>query len=731
MGNTCSGGDRNRQPAVKSFTYKGGNNQKVPKDANCVSIKLGVKSIEAATFQFCPSIIAVVDIPPSVIVIQSDAFNGCSNLTKIHIPSSVQSIGAKAFHKCTSLSTVRIDSSSPSSTSASGLTSTPPVPALSSSSMSSLSSPTSPTSHIFQIGEEAFLDCKQLKSINLPETLTKIGKYAFFGCTSLSSVTIHPSSTITTIEPSTFGSCTSLTKITLPQNQNFKTISRAAFYKCAKLKSIHLPPSLKTIGPDAFYGCSSLVRLAIPSSVQHFDMSAFQYCHELQHVNIHPNVTTLPHTTAGNASTALYAFQGCDKLVSISIPSDVTSIGMYSFKGCTSLIYAYLPPSITSIGESAFENCRSLSSIVLPEGVRSDYAGAGTHMSRIGTNAFRNCRTLQRAFMGSRYFNPEGDLNTYDDFVMFLKNRFDGLPLHYDCYRYPNYPKAVVRSSIGGVARGSIGGVSPRGSIGGIARGSIGGVSPRGSIGGVSPRGSIGGVSPRRSIGGVVRTSIGGMSVVGGSGGVEQKSKVLTPHEQLRGIVSSYTDSFGSFTIDIVTNDGFEMTPLHVLASNPNADMAAIQIFLDALPPCHKIIESARMKTLHGMSVGIQSQQQQQLTQSQSQSQSVASYSPLQLYMKSRALSQISLIKALKQGLPWSFIEEITSERSSVDEILTADEGKESTEDWDGTSMDIDIDSASSTKGLYPFMISASQRNCKFETTFKLALSSIELLQKN
>jgi len=314
--------------------------------------------------------------------------------------------------------------------------------------------------------------------------------------------------------------------------------------------------------------------------------------------------------------------------------------------------------------------------------------------------------------MGSRYFNPEGDLNTYDDFVMFLKNRFDGLPLHYDCYRYPNYPKAVVRSSIGGVARGS-----------------IGGVSPRGSIGGVSPRGSIGGVSPRRSIGGVVRTSIGGMSVVGGSGGVEQKSKVLTPHEQLRGIVSSYTDSFGSFTIDIVTNDGFEMTPLHVLASNPNADMAAIQIFLDALPPCHKIIESARMKTLHGMSVGIQSQQQQQLTQSQSQS--VASYSPLQLYMKSRALSQISLIKALKQGLPWSFIEEITSERSSVDEILTADEGKESTEDWDGTSMDIDIDSASSTKGLYPFMISASQRNCKFETTFKLALSSIELLQKN
>ena len=50
--------------------------------------------------------------------------------------------------------------------------------------------------------------------------------------------------------------------------------------------------------------------------------------------------------------------------------------------------------------------------------------------------------------------------------------------------------------------------------------------------------------------------------------------------------------------------------------------------------------------------------------------------------MKSRAITDVTLIDTLKQSYPWSFIEEILTSKSSVDEILTADDGKQDNEDY-------------------------------------------------
>ena len=93
----------------------------------------------------------------------------------------------------------------------------------------------------------------------------------------------------------------------------------------------------------------------------------------------------IPDTIEGNPATSIgdSAFEGCDRLKSITIPDSVTSIGAYAFFGCSSLTSIAIPDSVISIGLRAFAVCRNLTSITIPEGVTS-----------IGTYAFFGCSSL-------------------------------------------------------------------------------------------------------------------------------------------------------------------------------------------------------------------------------------------------------------------------------------------------------------------------------------------------
>ena len=77
------------------------------------------------------------------------------------------------------------------------------------------------------------------------------------------------------------------------------------------------------------------------------------------------------------------AFDSCDSLKSVTIPSSVTSIGKMAFYDCRSLMSIAIPDGVTSIEESAFYNCYSLTSITIPDGVTS-----------IGESAFYGCASL-------------------------------------------------------------------------------------------------------------------------------------------------------------------------------------------------------------------------------------------------------------------------------------------------------------------------------------------------
>ena len=183
------------------------------------------------------------------------------------------------------------------------------------------------TYSITSIGKYAFSGCSGLTSINIPNSVTSIGEWAFSRCSGLTSITIPNS--VTSIGYGAFSDCSGLTSISIPVSCE-ASIGTGALAGCTGLTSITIPNSITSIGESAFSGCSRLTSIAIPNSVTSIDSAAFS---------------------------------GCSGLISIIIPNSVTSIGYAAFAGCFGLTSINIPNSVTSIGWSAFSGCSGLDSV--------------------------------------------------------------------------------------------------------------------------------------------------------------------------------------------------------------------------------------------------------------------------------------------------------------------------------------------------------------------------------
>lgn len=155
---------------------------------------------------------------------------------------------------------------------------------------------------------------------------------------------------ITTIGDSAFTYCRDLVNITIPK---IERIGNYAFYGCSGLTSVQLGNSLISIGDYAFSGCSkAFTSLELKNGVSVGDY-AFARC------------GTLTSATIDTNSIGSGVFEHCTVLNSINIGSNVTSIGSYSFQNCTSLTSITIPSGVTSIGEYAFEYCDRLRSVTV------------------------------------------------------------------------------------------------------------------------------------------------------------------------------------------------------------------------------------------------------------------------------------------------------------------------------------------------------------------------------
>ena len=336
------------------------------------TIKTGTKIIGDSAFSWCEDL-QKVSIPSSVTAIGNWAFNSCEALQSVSIPSSVNAVGHQAFNSCKALQSVSIPSSviAIGNCAFSGCETLQSVSIPSSvnaigdyafwrcEALKSVSIPSS----VNAIGDLAFSWCRALQSISIPSSVTAIGTNPFIVCRNLRINLSYNNhfriiNNLLISDNGNLISClNNASHINIPSSVT--AIGKNAFSRCAALQSVSIPSSVTNIGNSTFNGCEALQSVSIPSSVTAIGHRVFCDCKVLQSVSIPSSVTTI-----GNE-----AFHGCEALQSVNIPSSVTDIGYGAFYGCTTLQSVNIPSSVTAIGARAFSRCEALQSVNIPSSV--------------------------------------------------------------------------------------------------------------------------------------------------------------------------------------------------------------------------------------------------------------------------------------------------------------------------------------------------------------------------
>ena len=247
--------------------------------------------------------------------------------------------------------------------------------------------------YVREIGDQAFLGTK-LEYVELPYTVTKIGACAFYGSSSLKSISLGKN--VQYIGAGAFAECPSLTEVYVPTENPYinvkKNIIYDEAYTCvlsgngasgsvklpdtvveiaayafegnANITSVNCDTNLRKIGADAFYNCCSLNSIAIKSKTDDIDGNPFKYCNSLTDITVSlKNMEYLSKngmllTKSGKTLIAYPAAEG-----DIIIADGIYYISEFAFCGAKELTSIRIPATVKKIRNGAFYDCRGLKKI--------------------------------------------------------------------------------------------------------------------------------------------------------------------------------------------------------------------------------------------------------------------------------------------------------------------------------------------------------------------------------
>lgn len=231
------------------------------------------------------------------------------------------------------------------------------------------------TYNVTAIGDYAFSNCSDLKSVSIPNSVTTIGLCAFQYCPNLSEINIpntitligfdafhdnawyeaHPDGVIyiSNVLYSYKGNLNMPLDVSVEVKEGIVSISPYAFYACGGITSITLPNSVTIIGNCAFQDCVNLSTINLPDCIATIDTGTFTGCTKLTSISLPENLKQINDA----------AFMRCLSLTSISVPDSVTHIGRNVFADCLYLQNATIGKNVISIGSQAFLNCQRLSAL--------------------------------------------------------------------------------------------------------------------------------------------------------------------------------------------------------------------------------------------------------------------------------------------------------------------------------------------------------------------------------
>ena len=231
---------------------------------------------------------------------------------------------------------------------------------------------------VVSIGKGVFQDNAQIFNVDIPDTITDIGAYAFYNA-SWSWITVLPKNLISIGESAFFACCNARKEeYDLEIPDTVISIGKRAFSSQGYMRSVKLPKNLTRLEERTFASCEKLASITFPENLKSIGTYAFENCKMLDNVELPDSLTEME----GNA------FYNCTGLTNITLPDQITVLKRNLFSGCSSLKSITLPANLKTIESSVFANCTALEEIRIPSGVTRLYAGW-----------FHNCQTAPTVYL--------------------------------------------------------------------------------------------------------------------------------------------------------------------------------------------------------------------------------------------------------------------------------------------------------------------------------------------